>query len=58
MMSLIVIASPLLPWAETLVLAQDVQMLTIEDRKLYDELKSCFAGENIGVLQEIGRAHV
>ena len=51
MMSLIVIASPLLPWAETMVLAQDVQMLTIEDRKLYDELKSCFAGENIGVLQ-------
>lgn len=51
MMSLIVIASPLLPWAETIVLAQDVQMLTIEDKKLYDELKSCFADENIGVLQ-------
>lgn len=51
MMSLIVIASPLLPWAETIVLAQDVQILTIEDKKLYDELKSCFAGENIGVLQ-------
>lgn len=39
---LVIMFSPMLPWMQTTALAQETQTLTIEDKKLYDSLKSCF----------------
>ncbi len=44
-LAMTIMFSPILPWMQTTVLAEESQanMLTIEDKKLYDNLKSCFA---------------
>ena len=51
LLSLILIAGPLLPWAGLTVQAQDIQTFTIEDKQLYEELKSCLANRNTGALK-------
>ena len=50
-LSLMLIAGPLLPWAGLTVQAQDIQTFTIEDKQLYEELKSCLANRNTGALK-------
>ena len=42
-LSLILMVSPVLPWAEITVFAQNIQTLTIEDKNFYDGLKKCLA---------------
>ena len=44
-LAMAIMFSPILPWMQTTVLAEESQanMLTIENKKLYDNLKSCFA---------------